>query len=569
MEKKKTKTLVPISMLTLLLLTGTFAWSSISQNALNENDGKTESGGRIHDDYNKESGNKDIYAENYSTQNLMVRVKLSEYMEDNGVPKVAGTDRLDRTTWTPYTLPGTEESTIYRTYVEWELGGEKVYLPTFNKDNTNKEVAVSGDAIGYDSTGTAFDYSSLTDQSIYGDGSQDAFTVGDSVSDPSDPTDPLKNSVAKSTLTQERHPLLMSEWLALPRTSQQGDFWVIDEDGWAYWANILPPGESTSLLLNSLTWNQSTMADLEKWYYGIDVVGEFSSKSDVSQLATSDYGSPSSNGEKIIDVIFSSVSSLSIRSKEEDLPTISAGTSREFYAEVSYRASLDWSMTPENAGTIDSNGKLTVNEDTAAGTRITIQLTLGDQSTSKTLEVTRMDAKVGDVIQFNGENYIYAADLGNGNRMIVKQTSVATGLSEKEENDYLNSYYQTLSNQAKEEVQPVQNTFKTQSVSPNAAGFGPTSAFVSSLSYKDTTDLTKVTLGEQGVKKAFKLSLADLAFLQQPGNAFETTSKIKTSFPSVGLVRSRTANSDIEGSVYGFSGKNTTNPILPGSFLFK
>lgn len=40
------------------------------------------------------------------------------------------------------------------------------------------------------------------------------------------------------------------------------------------------------------------MADLEKWYYGIDVVGEFSSKSDVSQLATSDYGSPSSNGKK-------------------------------------------------------------------------------------------------------------------------------------------------------------------------------------------------------------------------------------------------------------------------------
>lgn len=89
------------------------------------------------------------------------------------------------------------------------------------------------------------------------------------------------------------------------------------------------------------------MADLEKWYYGIDVVGEFSSKSDVSQLATSDYGSPSSNGKKIIDVILSSVSSLSIRSKEEDLTTISAGTSREFYAEVNYRASLDWSMTPE------------------------------------------------------------------------------------------------------------------------------------------------------------------------------------------------------------------------------
>ena len=71
MKKKKTKTLVPISMLTLLLLTGTFAWSSISQNVLNENDGKTESGGRIHDDYNKESGNKDI--EVVILSNLIIR----------------------------------------------------------------------------------------------------------------------------------------------------------------------------------------------------------------------------------------------------------------------------------------------------------------------------------------------------------------------------------------------------------------------------------------------------------------------------------------------------------------
>ena len=32
-----------------------------------------------------------------------------------------------------------------------------------------------------------------------------------------------------------------------------GDFWVIDQDGWVYWAAPLNPGESTGLLLNKVS----------------------------------------------------------------------------------------------------------------------------------------------------------------------------------------------------------------------------------------------------------------------------------------------------------------------------
>ena len=45
-----------------ILLTGTFAWQSISQVALNERTGEVNPGGRLHDDF--DGTNKDVYVEN-------------------------------------------------------------------------------------------------------------------------------------------------------------------------------------------------------------------------------------------------------------------------------------------------------------------------------------------------------------------------------------------------------------------------------------------------------------------------------------------------------------------------
>ncbi|MDR0308863.1 MAG: hypothetical protein LBH87_02935 [Coriobacteriales bacterium] len=62
------------------LLAGTFAWSAISQMALNENvENDVTPGGRLHDDFNGQ--NLDVYAENYGTTSIYAKVKLLEYME--------------------------------------------------------------------------------------------------------------------------------------------------------------------------------------------------------------------------------------------------------------------------------------------------------------------------------------------------------------------------------------------------------------------------------------------------------------------------------------------------------
>ena len=86
---KKRSIIVTVFLALLLLISGTFAWTALSQRALNEAGGSGEAGGRIHDDYSKKSGNKDIYAENYGKEDLIVRIQLAEYFEENGMPLVS------------------------------------------------------------------------------------------------------------------------------------------------------------------------------------------------------------------------------------------------------------------------------------------------------------------------------------------------------------------------------------------------------------------------------------------------------------------------------------------------
>ena len=65
------------------------------------------------------------------------------------------------------------------------------------------------------------------------------------------------------------------EWKA--QGSPVGKYWVYDTDGWAYWAEAIQPGEATGLLLDGI---EPVMEPAEKWYYAIDVVGQFASSGD-------------------------------------------------------------------------------------------------------------------------------------------------------------------------------------------------------------------------------------------------------------------------------------------------
>ena len=438
-KNRKKTALVTAILATLMLATGTFAWTSISQQALNTKEGSTDAGGRIHDDYNKASGNKDIYAENYQTQNLLVRIKLSEYMEDNGTPMVAGTSKTDKKTWTPYTLPGSATSEAYRKYVTWDLGGDKVFLPTYNENNTDKKSDASGDAIDVLTNG----------QTAPGDGEHIFFTDGQKYDSLAGGVAAGQQHTAKDTLKQDGAPISRADWKKAG--SKPGKYWVIDTDGWAYWADVLAPGEATSLLLTQLNWNDAATGDLDDWYYGIDVLGEFATKSDVSAFNYAG-AEPSADAAALLKAL--------------------AKTASTF------------------------------------------------------------DVAIGDTFQFDGKDYIYLKDMEDGNRLILSKQTIGTAATSQTYNGsdldaMMIAHYNSLSADAKAEVQPVQKTFNVGS--PLSDIGLDTNKFLASKPYNDRTVVTE---GAAGEKKAFALSVADLNDVSGSGKAFPTLASREASVGS-------------------------------------
>jgi len=91
------------------------------------------------------------------------------------------------------------------------------------------------------------------------------------------------------------------EWW-LDNDTPIGNFWVVDEeDGWAYWANLLQPGDATSLLLESINVTMHGQA----FFYAIDVEGQFATPDQAGRdgwnIPTAD--APSDNANDLLDLI--------------------------------------------------------------------------------------------------------------------------------------------------------------------------------------------------------------------------------------------------------------------------
>lgn len=507
----------------LLLIAGTFAWTSISQRALNEKDGenKITSGGRIHDDYSKATGNKDIYGENYGTKDLYVRIKLSEYFEKNGTPLISGTTKDDKNTWTPYGLPSSAETTAYRDYVTWELGGDKVFLPTFNTDSDNKSTDAAQDAIDVLTGGAT----------AQGNGEQDAFTNGQVVPNDDDAT---ITHIAKPTLTQGRAPISMATWKTLPASEKIGAYWVIDSDGWAYWAETLKPTQATSLLLTQLSYNDEKIGGIEgKWYYGIDVIGEFATEEDKGDFNNSVHGAPSSDAANLINVLTKKTTyHVTITNGEEDL-VLKQGESKQFEAsvtetdfegnETSVETPITWSVSPEEVATIKTDGTVTVSSELEEETTVTVTATAAayKQSTTFTFTVSPITVEVGaigDEFDFFGETYIHLKDLGDGNHLIQRKyvlpaTSTTTlAYNGGPLDQVMKTYYAGLSADAKQVIQPVQTSFE----------IGMGGSYGSGQLIVPGAPQDYATVTPSGEKKAFALSVAELNDVSGPGKAYPT-----------------------------------------------
>jgi len=324
--KKKGTVALAILCAIAIALTGTFAFQSVAQQGWGQAVARDQfPTGRLHIDQEVigtlpgnnfgemtwrpgDTANKEIYVENFDDLTpIFVRVRLSEYMETGpgaelnpndpdfatrtAQPLIAGTNRLDPTTWTtliPNAASGTN-SARFRDY--WKLtqdGGDKWFMPTFNQDPVSREPDVKGDAWGLipalpelpNSTRRGLPSAALGNPDIVDQphayppaaGLSDYFELNTTHSAtvktydwdlelPVMDTAPITQT-AKETLDAEI--MTMAEWNAA--NQPVGDIWVLDTDGWAYWASPLAAGEATGLLMNEMKYTSPAVGTM---YYAV------------------------------------------------------------------------------------------------------------------------------------------------------------------------------------------------------------------------------------------------------------------------------------------------------------
>lgn len=190
-NKKLISSVIAVALAAGILLGGTFAWQSISQQALNEIYGFVNPGGRLHDDFTvlpdlttegTKQYDKNVYVENFTSMaedgvQVFARIRLDEYMEIGpgaGTMNAAGDGKADgneavsldydaklwkKTTWKTHIPNDTTDP--FHEYWKWTMGGDDgsdgsaVYMPTFNKNKDSLQADVNGTFAGKD--GVPFD----------------------------------------------------------------------------------------------------------------------------------------------------------------------------------------------------------------------------------------------------------------------------------------------------------------------------------------------------------------------------------------------------------------------------
>ncbi|MEY8458911.1 hypothetical protein [Lactococcus ileimucosae] len=484
-EKKKQRRLRNLALLSLLLLAvgGTFAFQAFNQRAINDrlNEVDINVGGRVHDYYNRDTENKDVLVENYGERPIMARIRLSEFLETRQrdetdfTPLVAGTSRDDVENWTTW-IPSagnindrenSNASNAFDQYATlifgWERSGQDApwYMPTFNHDNLDLRTAAAGHARDWIEGNGATD--AVTDGATHpGDGIDAYWSANENFdnSGPIWPGEEVTNQTAQN-LQQDRAPMTMNQWSNLPNEDKIGNFWVVDHNtGWAYWANRLDSEQASSYLLDAA---EMTAAIEDKvfngfYYYGIHV--------------ESGLVSPDQHEEFLND-------------------------GEQHHAELA-----DLLRGIQNGVMFDDGPNPLPNEDSAPAAF--------DFSTMRP----------GRIFTMAGEQYRYLENMGSGNHMIIRN-NVITEISFVQQEEELDSWYDSLHSEVRARVQPVANNFITGSVPDDVVTFdGGVRWIPNNLQGDVAADVTTVVQGAGGSSRAFALSLADVTRLSGPGQAF-------------------------------------------------
>ncbi len=262
-------------------------------------------------------------------------------------------------------------------------------------------------------------------------------------------------------LSQDRAPIDLEEWAALPNEEKIGDFWVIDhETGWAYWASQLQEGESSSYLLDAAEMTEAAHDIRGSYYYAIHVD---------SQLITPD---------------------------------------RDFENEPE-SGEVGRLLRGIRNNAVDDNGGLPAeNPDADEPSPISA---FNFESMNPGRLFTTSD----------GQQFRYLEDMGEGNHLIIRNSPM-TNVSHINLNGQLNTWFaEEVTEDLKAMVQPVSNNFTVGVVARAALTFeGEQGWLPNNLTGDVAADETRIVQGAGGSPQAFVLSLADVTRLSGTGRGF-------------------------------------------------
>jgi len=226
---KQLKTVAALVTALAILVTGTFAFQQIVSQR-NEFIGVPEDV-TLHDDFDPDTGDKDVYVENTGDAPLLIRVKLEESMnfKDN-------TWRPGDKDWITHKCGAANSHTdcgnandkdeLFHDFFTWHMGGSKWYMPAENGQKV------------------------VQDTTVYDKNSPGAKET---------PIGEFKTIIEYNALTDDE------------KVAYKG--WVLDcADGYFYWSQLLEKGEVTGLLLNKVEISEELKNT--EYYYAINVTVE-------------------------------------------------------------------------------------------------------------------------------------------------------------------------------------------------------------------------------------------------------------------------------------------------------
>lgn len=287
-RKKTVQTMLAGGLVLCILASGTFAWTSFYQQRVNRFGELLQPGVNLHDDFTK-GPQKDVYVENNGTSAALVRVRIAEYLhfETGETYPVLAVDDQAGTGWQPHAAVQGCDFPAHR-YYDWKLGGHKPYMPAapsaralgseLTQDYTEpRDVGDTTEIVDYSAAlRAAFtaekNAQALADLTEYLAGSEEnaarlqtaiealpnAYMLSGIKQYEGQPMEEQTRFLNEVRLTLiPRQAITMTDWLVgttYGTVCEQGPFWVLDQDGWAYWAQPLQPGQATGQLLQSVTY---------------------------------------------------------------------------------------------------------------------------------------------------------------------------------------------------------------------------------------------------------------------------------------------------------------------------